>query len=57
MADARYWAAPGGVRRITRFALPSADDEQFRAQPGETGLEGRSLARQRRAVAALPGTA
>ena len=32
-AEARYWAAPGGVRSTTRLALDSARDQQLGAQP------------------------
>ena len=56
MAEAKNWAAPGGVRSTTRLALASRADQQLAAQPGQP-LPGRGgvLRRRRASVAALAG--
>jgi hypothetical protein len=39
MAEARNWAAPGGVRRMTRFAEASAVTSCFSQESGQPGVD------------------
>ena len=54
IAEARNWAAPGGVRRTTRFALSLGGDQQLGRAAGPAGLQDAGLAGDRAASRRRP---